>query len=212
MIRPIGSIRFTVALFIIILIVVEFCLQAADLGWIGTLRWRSLAYQNGAFWSGLLRDWMPNYPLQPAAMFASYALLHSGLGHLTGNVITIAMLGEPVCQRVGQRGFVWISIASAVGGGLGFALLNTSPQPMVGTSGVVFGLAGALTASLWDSTRPRSEAMSQTAAICGLLIVLNAIVWWSLDGLLAWETHLGGFIAGGLIVFAWPNRLNSDRF
>ena len=29
-----------------------------------------------------------------------------------------------------------------------------------------------------------------------LLLLLNLVMWWMLDGLLAWETHLGGFITG----------------
>ena len=26
--------------------------------------------------------------------------------------------------------------------------------------------------------------------------LLNLLLWWAMDGQLAWETHLGGFLAG----------------
>ena len=29
-----------------------------------------------------------------------------------------------------------------------------------------------------------------------MLVALNAVMWWSLNGQLAWQTHLGGFITG----------------
>jgi len=31
------------------------------------------------------------------------------------------------------------------------------------------------------------------------LIVLNLVLWWAMDGLLAWQTHLGGFIIGWVV-------------
>jgi len=54
---------------------IEAVLQAADLGVIGSTRWRQLAWQYGAFWAGLLHDWQPNYAAQPIAMFLSYSVL-----------------------------------------------------------------------------------------------------------------------------------------
>lgn len=188
------------------LIGVELVLQGADRDILGTVRWRSLAYQNGAFWPGLLRDWQPNYPLQPATMFASYALLHGGFSHAAGNAITIAFLGPLVCGKVGQRGFVWICITTAIGGGLGFAMLNESPQPMIGASGVVFGLAGALMGFIWETRLIWYQTLLQIAGLTTLLVVLNAVTWWALDGLLAWETHFGGFVAGFAVIFALPWR------
>ncbi|MGM0661858.1 MAG: rhomboid family intramembrane serine protease, partial [Pseudomonadota bacterium] len=83
-------------------ILVEAILQGADFGLWGSSRWRGLAYQNGGFWRGLLGSWRPNYAGQPALMFASYGFLHGGFFHLAVNMITLASLGPPVIERVGQ--------------------------------------------------------------------------------------------------------------
>jgi len=32
--------------------------------------------------------------------------------------------------------------------------------------------------------------------VIGLLIFLNLVMYWAMSGGLAWETHLGGFLAG----------------
>ena len=186
---------------------IELLLQASDAGWIGSLRWRSLAYQYGAFWPGLLGNWQPNFTGQSVSMFATYAFLHADFSHMAGNAITIVVLGQIVCARAGQRTFLLIYAAAAIGGALGFAYLVRSPQPMVGASGALFGLAGAWTWWLWcDRARIRHGRLQVLAVVIGL-IALNALVWVSLDGLLAWQTHLGGFLTGAVVAGLRRNRL-----
>jgi len=182
-------------------VVIEVLLQGADFGLWGSSRWRGLAYQNGGFWRGLLDSWRPNYPGQSAAMFATYGFLHGGFFHLSINMITLASLGQPVIERVGQWRFVAIYALSLLGGAAGFALLSSAVQPMVGASGALFGLAGVITG--WEYTarrRMRAETMPVLRVVM-LLIGLNLVMYWAMDGRLAWETHLGGFLAG------WPAGL-----
>jgi len=180
----------------ILIVAVEAVLQAADHGWIGTLRWRSLAYQYGAFWPGLLDNWVPNFTGQPVAMFVTYAFLHSGFDHLAGNAVVLWTLGRLVCNRAGQRGFAVIYAVSALVGAVFFATLSPGTTPMIGASGALFGLAGAATGWLWlDRSTVRAGA-AQVAGLILALAVLNVALWWWQDGMLAWETHLGGFIAG----------------
>ena len=178
---------------------VELTLIAADFGWIGSTRWRGLAYQNGAFWAGLLYDWRPNYAAQPWVMFLSYAFLHGGLGHLAGNMLTLAVLGPLVQARAGQGGFLAIYFLSAIGGAAGFALLSGSPQPVVGASGALFGLAGALLFRDWSDRRRAGRSLWPVGRMILFLAALNLGMWWMLDGVLAWETHLAGFVTGWLV-------------
>ena len=187
---------------------VELVLFAADQGLIGTARWRSLAYQNGAFWGGLLYDWRPNYAAQPWTMFLTYAFLHGGLGHLAGNMLTLFALGSYVSERAGQGGFLAIFFLSAIGGGAGFALLAQSPQPMVGASGALFGLAGALLFWDWSDRRRAGRSFWPVARTALFLVVLNLVMWWMLEGLLAWQTHLAGFVAGWVTAagLAWKRQ------
>ncbi len=175
---------------------IELILMAADAGLIGTPLWRGLAYQNGAFWAGLLHNWRPNYAAQPWLMFATYAFLHSGFWHLAGNMMTLVVLGEIVVARVGQAGFAALYAVSAIGGGLGFGLLTASPQPMVGASGALFGLAGAWQYWEWSDRRRAGRSRWPVWRTIGGLVLLNGVLWLALSGMLAWETHLGGFLAG----------------
>lgn len=190
----------------VLIVLPELVLIAADQEIIGTRRWRSQAYTYGAFWTGLLGDWRPNYPGQPGIMFASYSVLHAGLGHLLGNLAALIWLGPIALTRLRPLAFFELYALSVLGGAIGFGLLATSFSPMVGASGAVFGLAGAwLVWAMQDQPKGR-PALIFAAKMVGLVIVLNAAIWALQDGLLAWETHLGGFIAGALGAMVLPKR------
>lgn len=153
---------------------------------------------HGAFWNGLLSGWEPVYPFQRETMFLTYALLHGGLFHLIGNMIATLALGGIAVARVGQKGFLLLYALSAIGGGAGFALLSGSEAPMVGASGAVFGLIGAWKFWEWQARQHlRSSMRPLWRSLLGL-VLLNVILWVALSGLVAWEAHLGGFIAGVL--------------
>lgn len=180
---------------------IEGLLQLGDTGILGSGRLRTIAYEYCVFWPGLLQDWHSNYPGQAYVMFVSYAFLHGGLLHLALNMITLVSIGRAVCERVDTRGFALLYLAAILGGALGYALLSNSNHPMVGASGGLFGLVGGLLA--WN-TIDRVAAASPLWPIARavlLLIALNLVFWWAMDGLLAWQTHLGGFVAGW--VAAW---------
>lgn len=177
-------------------VTVEMVLEGADQGFWGSSRWRGLAYQNGGFWRGLLDNWQPNYYAQPLVMFASYGFLHGGFLHLLVNMITLVSFGRLVTERVGQLRFAIIYALSLLGGATGFAILSTAVQPMVGASGALFGLLGALTGLEYAARRLAREGIGPVLRVIGLLIVLNIIMYWAMDGSLAWEAHLGGFLTG----------------
>ncbi len=181
----------------------EGILQGADHGLWGSARWRGWAYEYGGFWRGLLGTWQPNYASQPVAMFASYGFLHGGFVHLLINMITLVSLGRLVIERVGQSRFVAIYALSLLGGAAGFALLSTAVQPMVGASGALFGLAGAVVAWEYTARRLAHERLGPVLRILALLIALNFVMYWATDGHLAWETHLGGFLTGWAAGGAW---------
>lgn len=194
----------------LVLALPEAVLELADAGLLGTPAWRPLAYTYGAFWSGLLRDWRPNYALQPALMFVTYALLHNGPGHLLGNLAGLAWLGPPLARRLGARRVLLAFWASALAGGAAFASLDAGPAPMVGASGAVFGLAGLLATLGWR-LRQRAgvapwPALSPSLGLALLLLAANLLSWWVQGGLLAWQAHLGGALAGAFLgaVLALP--------
>ena len=186
------------ALFIACL-VPEVVLSGADYGLWGDPGWRLWAWQHGGFWTGLLGNWRPNYAAQPWLMFVTYGFLHGGLVHFGVNMLTLFSLAPPLVDRMGQGRFLLLYMASMIGGGLGFALLSQSPQPMVGASGALFGLAGAVMALSWQYLRARGESLRPVIRSLLWLAGLNLVLWWAMSGMLAWETHLGGFVVGWLM-------------
>lgn len=185
-------------------VVIELVLVASDLRLLPP-RLRSQAYEYGAFWAGLLTNWRPNYPAQPATMFVSYAFLHGGIGHLAVNMITLLSLGSGVIRRAGQVRFGLLYAVSLLGGAVGFGLLASTPQPMVGASGALFGLAGALIG--WSFRDARAGERWRTLLLpIALLAAMNVALWWALSGSLAWQAHLGGFVAGFACAFV-PSRV-----
>lgn len=167
---------------------------------------RGRLIQNFAFWPGLLHGWAPNYPFQPEVMFLSYGFLHAGLTHLVFNLVTLVSLGRPLVEEMGQRRFLVLYLGAQIGGALGYAALTVQTAPMVGASGALFGLAGAL---VWMRFRLGWSEMTLGGALrdiawpVTLLIGMNVVMYVALDGRLAWETHLGGFLAGAAIAAAF---------
>lgn len=190
--------RKALVLLILVQVLVELVLQGADHHLWGSTIWRAEAYQNGGFWAGLLHDWHPNYLVQPATMFLTYSLLHAGFSHLAGNMLTLWFLGDMVTTKVGGRGLIRLYALSSLGGALAFALLSHSPSPMIGASGAIFGLAGALT--VWDAQDRRTQGLwNRGPLIAAALAALNLILWINASGNLAWETHFGGFVVGAAV-------------
>jgi membrane associated rhomboid family serine protease len=186
----------------------EVVLFGADHGVWGSPRWRQLAYQYGAFWAGLLHGWRPNYAAQPALMFLTYGFLHAGLGHLAGNLAALAVLGRRAVTRVGRAGFAAIFTTALLAGAGAFGLISRSPAPMVGVSGAIFGLAGGWIVWEWQDRR-HARLWPTLGLALGLtlaLAVFNLAVWWLLHGSLAWETHLGGFLAGAALAAVLERR------
>lgn len=181
-----------------ICVAVELVLTGADYGLWASTRLRLSAYENAGFWIGLLYNWHPNYPEQPYTMFATYSFLHGGVIHLTVNMLTLYSLCPLIVRRVGGAKFVVLYVVSAIGGAIGFAILSDSVQPMVGASGALFGLTGAIVAWEYVDRKAARIELSPILRVIAFLVVLNVVLWWAMGGQLAWQTHLGGFVLGWL--------------
>lgn len=184
---------------------IEAALQLS--AWTGLApRLRALAFENGGFWTGLLLNWSPNYAAQPYAMFLTHGFLHGGLVHLAVNMLALWSLGQAVLDRVGPLRFTLLYLGALPAGGLGHAVLATSPAPMVGASGALFGLAGGLMAWAYVDRFNWGESLLPVLRGAALLVAMNVALWWVLDGQLAWQAHLGGFIAGWVLALLLDPR------
>lgn len=178
---------------------IELVLTFSDWGLFGQSRLRALFYEYGGFWPGLLTDWDFNYAAQPYLMFVTYGFLHAGITHLVVNMISLWSLGAAVVDRVGTRGLGLLYGVSIAGGAGGYALLGHGHLPMVGASGALFGLAGGLLAWMYVDRFTHEQGLLPVLQAVVLLLILNLILWWAMDGHLAWQTHLGGFVAGWIM-------------
>ncbi len=192
-------------------ILVELALVGAERGVWGSTRWRVLAYLNGGFWAGLVRaGWEGNFALQPITMFFSHPLLHAGFAHLATNVIALLALGAAVRMRAGQTGLAVVLLAACLGGGAAFAAVGPLGQPMVGVSAGLFGLAAALMVWQARASRKAGRRMWDMVGLATGLMLANLVSAWAVNWQLAWEAHVGGFVAGGLAAMAislgWDRR------
>lgn len=176
----------------------ELLFQMAESRMIGLPGMRNWAIVHFGFWNALLAGAQPLYPLQRELMFVSYAFLHGGLLHLAGNMVVTLALAGIVVARSSDRGFVVLYLASAAGGAIGYAALGPGGAPMVGASGAVFGLVGAWKYWEWLDRRALGAPMQPLWMSLVGLALLNLVLWYLLGGLLAWQAHLGGFVAGAL--------------
>ena len=97
---------------------------------------------------------------------------------------------------------------AGAGGGLVFALLSSGDAPMIGASGAVFGLIGLWQAWDYQMRRRLGLPLNPVLMTCLALVAANVAFFVMLGGGLAWEAHLGGWIAGWIAGhgFARGNR------
>lgn len=185
---------------------IELSLVLADIGLLSQPRLRMTTYEYAGFWPGLLGDWETNYFGQPMLMFLTYGFLHGGPIHLLVNMMTLWTTGCQVIDRVGQLRFALLYTASIIGGGLFFGILASSYTPMVGASGAIFGVIGGLLSWNYVDRYALKERLWPVLRAVLFLLVLNLVLWWAMDGLLAWQTHLGGFIFGWVVALVIDKR------
>ncbi len=141
--------------------------------------------------------------------FLTYAFLHGGWLHLGMNGAAFLGLGHALVRMIGIGRFLVIFAVTAIAGALTFGLIAEANGPMVGASGAIFGLLAVLTA--WQERSLRHAGLSRAMIWrrIGGLVALNVALAFGLGGLLAWQTHLGGWVAGWLLAGVFRPRYGS---
>jgi membrane associated rhomboid family serine protease len=154
----------------------------------------------------------------------TYAVLHGSWTHLLLNGVWFAAFATPVARRLGGGRLLALGLACALAGALAHALLHPlSVVPMIGASAVVSGMMAAATrfifapapAFSWSPTAPHARprqslvalaANPRAAMFLGVWFLTNlgfgifAAPLGVVDAGIAWEAHIGGFIAGLLLL------------
>lgn len=186
---------------------VELALTAADHGILFDPNLRGRVFLPGAFWASLLHGSAPLFAAQPVTMFFTHALLHGSLLHMVMNMAILLALGRFAADRYGAGVILPVFLLSAIAGGAAFGLLASGAYPMVGASGAVFGFLGLWIAWDWRRHRRHGASPAPVARRVAVLAGLNVLLFFGLQGMLAWQAHLGGFLAGLAVGFWLEGRL-----
>jgi membrane associated rhomboid family serine protease len=142
----------------------------------------------------------PEYGVfQPWRMITS-AFLHSQsfLLHIVINMYTLWIFGQALEPLLGRIRFLAVYLLSAIGGSVGYLLLTPvlpegGPVGVVGASGAIFGLFGAMLVV----QRHRGGETRQL----WVLIAINGVIGFMVPQI-AWQAHLGGLVTGALCAAA----------
>jgi membrane associated rhomboid family serine protease len=133
--------------------------------------------------------------------------LHGGLPHLVFNMMALAQLGREIAPLFGTRlrgslVFLGLFLVCGLVGGLAFVLINPTGTA-VGASGAICGIWGA-GARLSGKGTLRDALIGPAArgfVMMNLILVALGLMLTGLKSVgIAWEAHLGGYLAGALLI------------
>jgi membrane associated rhomboid family serine protease len=159
--------------------------------------------------------------------FVTYALIHANLSHLIFNAVWLLAFGSPVARRFGPLRFTaFMAVTAAAGAAAHLATHFGELLPMVGASAAISGAMAAAARFAFqrggplEMWRDRAEASRVPAAPLSVSlrdarVIAFLLVWFGVNILfgvfsmgmpgveqaIAWQAHIGGFLAG-LLAFA----------
>jgi membrane associated rhomboid family serine protease len=158
--------------------------------------------------------------------FVTYSLLHANLSHIAFNVLWLLPFGSALARRFGAvRFFVFMAVTAAAGALAHLVTHEHAVAPMIGASASVSGTMAAairfafVRGSFLSFNRGDAQAAAQVPAlplsralrdrrVLGFLAVwfginiifgVGSIAIGADGGSVAWQAHIGGFLAGLLL-------------
>jgi membrane associated rhomboid family serine protease len=158
--------------------------------------------------------------------FVTYSLLHANLAHIGFNVLWLLPFGSALARRFGALRFFLFLAVTAVAGALAHLVTHEhAVAPMIGASASVSGAMAAairfafVKGSFLSFNRGDAEAaakvpaLSLSRALRNPRVLAFLLVWFGVnlifgigsisigtDGAsVAWQAHIGGFLAGLLL-------------
>jgi rhomboid protease GluP len=127
--------------------------------------------------------------------FLTYGFLHANLLHLAANMICLILWGGLLEKRIGTFYFILLYAGALIAGGIAGAFTHSGQYLMVGASGAISGILGALL-YLWVMAKIRL-ATSFVVINLGLNVALGLG-----SSKTDWAAHLDGFAAGFVLCAA----------
>jgi membrane associated rhomboid family serine protease len=155
----------------------------------------------------------------PAGTLFTSMFMHGGWLHLIGNMLYLWVFGDNVEDSMGHGRFIAFYLICGIAAALAQALPDpTSTVPMVGASGAISGVLGAylllypharvltvIPLGIWFPLI-RLPAGVLLALWFGLQLVSNLLAQDSEQGGVAFRAHIGGFVAGMLLIPLMKHR------
>lgn len=113
------------------------------------------------------------------------------LPHILFNMYSLYILGTVLEPVLGRLRFFALFLVSGLAGSVGVLLIAPVDSVVVGASGAIFGLFGAL----FVLQLKRRGDLRQII----VLLVVNAVIGFLPGANIAWQAHLGGLIGGALV-------------
>lgn len=136
----------------------------------------------------------------------SAAFLHGGVLHVGVNSFSLIWVGPMVERSLGGSRYVLLYLVTAIGGNI-TGLLSQSPlAPLIGGSGAIFGMLGALLALFMRMGRTHLEflAFHGPRSLVGM-IVANLVLGFMIPQV-SNAAHVGGLISGFVLTYMFFDR------
>ena len=161
--------------------------------------------------------------------FVTYSLIHADWTHLAVNAVWLLAFGSAVARRFGSARFIaFYAVTAAAGAALHLATHAGEQFPMIGASAAVSGTMAAAMRFAFQRGGPlnllrgedehayRVPAIPLSGVLRDARVLIFLAVWFGInivfglgslsitgsDQSVAWEAHIGGFLAG-LLLFSW---------
>ena len=152
-----------------------------------------------------------------ATVFTSM-FLHGGFMHLAGNMLYLWIFGNNIEDVMGKFRFILFYFLCGIAAAFGQVLQDPASQiPMVGASGAISGVLGAyllvypharvlVLIPLWFYVELIRLPAGWVLGFWFVLQILSSVLSSSEGGGVAWYAHIGGFIAGMILVPVMKRR------
>lgn len=141
--------------------------------------------------------------------------IHDGILHIGGNMLYLYIFGDNVEDKFGHTRFLFFYILCGLAADATYIFTTTDLTiPTIGASGAISGILGAYLALY-----PKAKILSLVFAGWVFLTKIPAIIFlgfwfilqllsgtWALTSEVAYWAHIGGFIAGLILVLIFKRR------